>query len=98
SPNVLRRTDMNFRSSAKPNIARALAASLALICLAYAAPCHAQEPKRAITFDDLISMHRVSDPQISPDGKWIAYVVSTPDMKANHSFSNIWVVPATGGD
>ncbi len=29
--------------------------------------------KRAITFKDLISLHRVSEPQISPDGKWIAY-------------------------
>jgi dipeptidyl aminopeptidase/acylaminoacyl peptidase len=58
----------------------------------------AQTPKRAIQFDDMIAMHRVSDPQISPDGKWIAYVVSTPDMDANHSVSNIWLVPATGGD
>ncbi|MGA8166842.1 MAG: S9 family peptidase [Candidatus Acidiferrales bacterium] len=60
--------------------------------------CAAQSPKRAIQFDDLIAMHRISDPQISPDGKWIAYVVSTPDMAANHSVSNIWLVPATGGD
>jgi dipeptidyl aminopeptidase/acylaminoacyl peptidase len=60
--------------------------------------CAAQTRKRAIQFDDMIAMHRVSDPQISPDGKWIAYVVSTPDVEANHSVSNIWIVPATGGD
>lgn len=58
----------------------------------------AQPQKRAIQFDDMIAMHRVSDPQISPDGKWVAYVVSTPDMAANHSSSNIWLVPATGGE
>jgi dipeptidyl aminopeptidase/acylaminoacyl peptidase len=52
--------------------------------------------KRPITFRDLISMHRVSDPQISPDGKWIAYSVSTPDLTANHSVRNIWVVSTDG--
>ena len=59
----------------------------------------AQAPeKRAITFHDLISMHRLSDPQISPDGKWIAYGVATPDYGANHLVKNIWIVPVAGGD
>jgi dipeptidyl aminopeptidase/acylaminoacyl peptidase len=53
--------------------------------------------KRAITFKDLISLHRVSDPQISPDGKWIAYSVATPDLEANHSVRDIWVVATAGG-
>ena len=89
---------MNLVSFTSPNSLRLFAAGLILASLGCAAPSRGQQPKRAITFDDLISMHRVSDPQISPDGKWVAYVVSTPDMKANHSFSNIWIVPATGGD
>jgi len=37
--------------------------------------------KRPITFDDLRSMHRVASPTVSPDGKWIAYSVATPDME-----------------
>jgi len=53
--------------------------------------------KRPITFDDLRSMHRVASPVISPDGKWVAYSVATPDMDANRNASNIWVVPAIGG-
>jgi dipeptidyl aminopeptidase/acylaminoacyl peptidase len=53
--------------------------------------------KRAITFKDLISLHRVSEPQISPDGKWIAYSVATPDLEANRSVRDIWVVAAGGG-
>jgi dipeptidyl aminopeptidase/acylaminoacyl peptidase len=53
--------------------------------------------KRPVTFDDLRSMHRVASPTISPDGKWIAYSVATPDMDANRNASNIWIVPATGG-
>src|ERR1700749_2814015 len=59
----------------------------------------AQTPeKHAITFDDLMKMHRISAPQISRDGKWVAYSISTPDMEANRSASNIWIIPATGGE
>ena len=54
--------------------------------------------KRAITFKDLISLHRLSEPQISPDGKWIAYSVATPDLEANHAVRDIWVVATTGGE
>jgi dipeptidyl aminopeptidase/acylaminoacyl peptidase len=77
---------------------RILAAIFALVCLAVAAPLASAQGKRAITFDDLISFHRVSSPQISPDGKWVAYVVSTPDKEANRSASNLWLVPVAGGE
>jgi dipeptidyl aminopeptidase/acylaminoacyl peptidase len=53
--------------------------------------------KHPITFDDLIKMHRIGEPQVSPDGKWVAYTVSTPDMDANRGASNIWLVATTGG-
>jgi dipeptidyl aminopeptidase/acylaminoacyl peptidase len=56
-----------------------------------------ETPKHAITFEDMIQMHRVGEAQVSPDGKWVAYTVSTPDMDANRGVSNIWVVPTTGG-
>src|ERR1700719_925404 len=53
--------------------------------------------KHPITFDDMIRMHRVSEPQISPDGKWVAYTVATPDMDANRNASNIWLVSTESG-
>ena len=53
--------------------------------------------KRPITFDDLIGMHRVASPTVSPDGKWVAYAVSTPDMDANRNAGNIWMVSSAGG-
>ena len=53
--------------------------------------------KHSITFDDLIHMHRVSEAQVSPDGKWVAYSVATPDLNANRSVRNIWIVPTAGG-
>ena len=52
---------------------------------------------RPITFKDLISIRRVSEPQISPDGKWIAYTVATPDLETNRTVRNIWIIPAAGG-
>ena len=55
------------------------------------------QARHSISFDDMMQMHRVSAPQISPDGKWVAYAVSTPDMDANRNASNIWVVPTSGG-
>jgi dipeptidyl aminopeptidase/acylaminoacyl peptidase len=54
--------------------------------------------KRPITFQDLISMHRVSDPQISPDGKWVAYALATPDLAENRLVKNIWLVGLEGGE
>jgi dipeptidyl aminopeptidase/acylaminoacyl peptidase len=53
--------------------------------------------KRPITFTDMIGMHRVAEPQMSSDGRWVAYTVSTPDMDANRGASNIWIVSTAGG-
>jgi dipeptidyl aminopeptidase/acylaminoacyl peptidase len=57
-----------------------------------------EQAKHAITFSDLIRIHRVGEAQVSPDGKWVAYTVSTPDLDANRNASNIWIVPAGGGE
>jgi dipeptidyl aminopeptidase/acylaminoacyl peptidase len=54
-------------------------------------------PKRAMTFQDLISMRRISDPQISPDGRWVAYDLATPNFDANNLSHDIWIVPVSGG-
>ena len=68
----------------------ALTVSLTFVTLA--------QSKRPITFDDLISMKRVADAQISPDGKWVAYVVNVVDKQANRGKRSIWVVPVAGGE
>ncbi|MGB8952111.1 MAG: S9 family peptidase [Candidatus Aminicenantales bacterium] len=53
---------------------------------------------RPITFDDFIRLQRVSDPQISPDGKCIACVITKMDKEANKGNSDIWLVPISGGE
>jgi dipeptidyl aminopeptidase/acylaminoacyl peptidase len=70
---------------------------LIVLLLGQPAAIAQQGAKHAITFDDMIRMHRVGEAQISPDGKWVAYSVSTPDMDANRGASNIWIVPTNGG-
>src|SRR6266849_5636498 len=53
--------------------------------------------KHPITFTDMIGMHRVAEPQVSADGKWVVYTVTTPDMEANRGASNIWEISTAGG-
>ena len=49
-------------------------------------------------FDDLVRAQRLSDPQISPDGKSIAYVITKADKAENRTDSDIWLVPLAGGE
>ena len=72
---------------------------LLLLMLGMALSANAQAPaKHPLAFDDLIKLHRISSPEVSPDGKWVAYGISTPDMEANRGVSNIWIVSTSGGD
>ncbi|MEO8448637.1 MAG: S9 family peptidase [Gemmatimonadota bacterium] len=53
--------------------------------------------QRPMTPDDVLSMRQVGDPQLSPDGKWIAYVVSAVDLADDAVNSDVWIVPTAGG-
>jgi dipeptidyl aminopeptidase/acylaminoacyl peptidase len=49
-------------------------------------------PKRAMTFADLMAMKRVSDPQISPSGKWVLFSVTDVSLEKNTKVNHLWVV------
>lgn len=52
----------------------------------------AQPPaQRLLTLDDLHTLREIDDPQISPEGNWIAYTVSTVDIKEDKRNSDIWM-------
>src|SRR3981081_199862 len=53
--------------------------------------------KRPMTFAALQRMKRVSDPQISPSGKWVMFSVTEVDLQKNSKVNHLWVVPM-GGD
>jgi dipeptidyl aminopeptidase/acylaminoacyl peptidase len=53
----------------------------------------AQTPaKRPIALDDMYRMQQVANPQVSPDGKWIAYTVTSIDREADKRRTAIWMV------
>src|SRR5881396_2849729 len=60
-------------------------------------PLSAAAQRRAITFEDFIALKGVSDPQLSPDGKWVAYTVGVPSLQENRGISRIWVADASTG-
>ncbi|HRI03050.1 MAG TPA: S9 family peptidase [Pyrinomonadaceae bacterium] len=51
-----------------------------------------------ITFNvnDLINVKRVGDPQVSPDGKWVAYSVGVVDKAANKTVTQIYMMSIDG--
>lgn len=58
----------------------------------------AQPAKRPMKLDDMHRMADVRDPQVSPDGKQVAFIVSTVDVKDDKSLAQIWTVNADGTD
>jgi dipeptidyl aminopeptidase/acylaminoacyl peptidase len=50
-----------------------------------------------MTFADLQRIKRVSDPQISPSGKWVMFSVTEVDLGKNSKVNHLWVVPMGGG-
>jgi dipeptidyl aminopeptidase/acylaminoacyl peptidase len=59
--------------------------------------CAPAAGKRPITFQDLMKIQRIADPQVSPDGRWIAYQQTSVDLAANKQTTHLWLVPVEGG-
>jgi dipeptidyl aminopeptidase/acylaminoacyl peptidase len=53
---------------------------------------------RPMTIQDLLGAVRVSDPQVSPDGKLVAFVRTITDVATGKRNADIWVVSADGSD
>ena len=67
-----------------------------LLIVAIAATLSAQTARRPFKLDDLARLHEVRDPQLSPDGQWVAYVVATIDTKEDKGNTHIWLVGYDG--
>ena len=61
------------------------------------AAIHGQAAKRKFTVDDSLALKGVQDPQITPDGQWVAYTVSTINRDKDKRESRIWMVATAGG-
>jgi dipeptidyl aminopeptidase/acylaminoacyl peptidase len=58
----------------------------------------AQTARHPLRLDDMIRFRDVRDPQLSPDGQLIAYVVGTIDAKEDKGSSHIWMVGFDGSN
>src|SRR5579883_834180 len=55
-----------------------------------------QTARRPIKLEDMHAFHDVRDPQISPDGQWVAYTVTTVDTAADKSDTDVWMASWDG--
>jgi dipeptidyl aminopeptidase/acylaminoacyl peptidase len=77
----------------------------ALVFLAFAisstvragAPQNSSAP-RPITVDDYFQIKDVGQPELSPDGQWVAYTVRNKILKEDKNETRIWMVSTRGGD
>ena len=51
-----------------------------------------------MTFEDMMQMKRLGETAVSPDGKWLAYSVTTVDLAANTKTAELWLQALAGGD
>ena len=58
-----------------------------LVTLALTSALLAQTARHPLRLDDLTRFRDVRDPQISPDGQWVAYAVGTTDVKEDKGSS-----------
>ncbi|HKN75608.1 MAG TPA: S9 family peptidase [Candidatus Acidoferrum sp.] len=75
---------------------------LCVLCVSafgYSSSASAQAPSpRPITIDDYFQIQAVHDPQLSPDGQWVAYAVDKAILKTDKNETRIWIIPTAGGD
>jgi dipeptidyl aminopeptidase/acylaminoacyl peptidase len=80
---------------------RSSAHALAVVLLAgataaTAAPAAAQAVRRPLRASDIYHLRSVADPQLSPDGAWVAYTVTTADSAKDKSDSDVWMTSWDG--
>ena len=72
-------------------------ASLMVLAVGFSALAgQSQQQAKQFTIDDLLGIRRVSDPQLSPDGRWVAYNIADTDKQANKRINQIYVVSIDG--
>ncbi len=52
--------------------------------------------RRTLTADDINALQELDDPQVSPDGEWVAYTVRTADVVKDRRVKHIWMTSWNG--
>jgi dipeptidyl aminopeptidase/acylaminoacyl peptidase len=66
--------------------------------LALAGAAQSAPAKRPMTFEDMMKMKRLGATAVSPDGKWLAYSVTTVNLEQNTRTAELWVQAIAGGE
>jgi dipeptidyl aminopeptidase/acylaminoacyl peptidase len=72
-----------------------------ILVLAGSGPAMAQAgsgAKRPMTFEDMMQMKRLGETAVSPDGKWLAYGVTTVNLDQNTKTAELWLQQILGGE
>ena len=73
--------------------------SITLVCLLVLSLSFAVSAQnRTFTVEDLMKVKRVGDPQVSPDGRHVAFTVGDVNFDANRIVTQIYTVSSDGGD
>lgn len=73
-------------------------AAIVALTIAIGAAAKTTQTARPFTIDDLLKVRRVSDPQVSPDARWIAYTIADTDKDANKRTTQIYLISSDGGE
>jgi dipeptidyl aminopeptidase/acylaminoacyl peptidase len=66
-----------------------------LTCIGFVAAMP-QGETHPFSIHDMLAMDRISDPQVSPDGKWIVFTLRKTDLDANKGRTDLWLVSEDG--
>ncbi len=72
------------------------AAAVAALAVGLCSPSTALAQKRVLSTEDTYNLKDVRDPQRSPDGKWVAYVVSRAIKETDKNDTDIWMASWDG--
>jgi dipeptidyl aminopeptidase/acylaminoacyl peptidase len=73
-------------------IAISLVYVLSVFVFVFAAP-----GEKRMTIENSLAIKQAGAPQLSPDGKWVAYTISEWDRKENARVSHVWLASTSGG-
>src|ERR1700688_2917413 len=85
------------RRSSLPRELNAMARMLA-VWMVLALPAIQSADAHPFTATDLARLERLSDPRISPDGRFVAYNVRSTEWEANRGVNAVWVLERTAAD
>jgi dipeptidyl aminopeptidase/acylaminoacyl peptidase len=70
---------------------------LFVVAIACLLPARIIAQGRPMTFEDLMRMRRVADPNVSPDNRWVLFTVTDVELQRNTRTPHLWIVPLNGG-